>query len=87
MPIQQPSPEIGTLNEKPLHAALKDWYAQPGDQFEVSVDGFVVDLVRGDLLVEVQTGNFAAIKRKVKALVKLYNVFFFNGLLGSFNFY
>lgn len=65
----QASREIGTLNEKPLHAALKAWYAQPGDQFEVSVDGFVIDIVRGDLLIEIQTGNFSSIKRKVKALV------------------
>ena len=27
---------IGLLNEKPLHASLKQWYAQPGDQFEVA---------------------------------------------------
>jgi len=67
---QDPTHEIGTLNEKPLHAALKDWYAQPGDQLEVSIDGFIVDIVRGDLLIEVQTGNFASIKRKVKRLVK-----------------
>jgi hypothetical protein len=60
--------EIGTLNEKPLHAALKEWYARPGDQFEVSVDGFVIDVVRGDLLVEVQTANFASIKRKLTTL-------------------
>jgi len=59
---------ISTLNEKPLHAALKMWYAQPGDRFEIPVDGFIVDVVRGDLLVEVQTRNFAAIKRKLAAL-------------------
>jgi hypothetical protein len=59
---------IGTLKEKSLHAALKAWYAQPGDQLESMVDGYVIDLVRGDLLVEVQTANFSAIKRK---LVKL----------------
>jgi len=59
---------ISTLNEKPLHAALKKWYARPNDQFEVSVDGFLVDIVRGDLLVEIQTRNFAAIKRKLVAL-------------------
>ncbi len=59
---------IGILNEKPLHAALKEWYARPGDQFEVSVDGFVVDIVRDSLLIEIQTGNFTSIKRKVNAL-------------------
>jgi hypothetical protein len=66
---QDPAHNIGTLNEKPLHAALKEWYAQPGDQFEVSVDGFVIDIVRDDLLIEIQTGNFFSIKRKIKALV------------------
>ena len=60
---------IGTLNEKPLHAALKAWCARPGDLFEVSVDGYVVDLVRGDLLIEVQTGNFTAIKGKLRRLL------------------
>ena len=66
---QEVAHEIGTLNESPLHAALKAWYARPGDRFEVSVDGFIVDIVRGDLLVEIQTGNFSAMKRKLATLV------------------
>jgi len=57
------------LNEKPMHAALKQWYAQPGDSVEVLVDGFVIDILRGDLLVEIQTGNFSAIKEKLSTLV------------------
>ena len=61
-------PKIGTLNEKPLHEALKQWYAQPGDLFEVPVAGFVVDIVRGDLLIEIQTRNFTAIRRKLEKL-------------------
>ena len=61
--------KFSTLNEKPLHEALKQWYAQPGDAFEVPVDGFVVDVVRGDLLIEVQTRNFSAIKRKLEKLL------------------
>jgi hypothetical protein len=60
--------DIGILNEKPLHAALKEWYSRPGDRFEVAVDGFVVDIVRGDLLIEVQTGSFTSIKRKLHVL-------------------
>lgn len=71
---QKPTQSIGTLNEKPLHAALKEWYAQPGDRYEVSVDGFVVDVVRGDLLVEIQTANFSAIKRKLTKLIAHYPV-------------
>jgi hypothetical protein len=68
------STRISTLNESPLHAALKVWYARPGDQFEVPIDRFIVDIVRGDLLIEVQTRNFAAIKRKLAALAADYPV-------------
>ncbi len=65
---------IGLLNEKPLHASLKAWYAQAGDRFEVAVDGYVIDLVRDDLLIEIQTGNFAAIKAKLSKLVRTHRV-------------
>ena len=65
---------IGLLNEKPLHASLKKWYAQPGDRFEVAVDGFVIDIVRDDLLLEIQTGNFASIKSKLTNLVRSHQV-------------
>jgi hypothetical protein len=61
---------IGTLNEKPLHAALKEWYARQGDQLEVSVDGFIADIVRGDLLIEIQTRHLVAMKRKLNKLVE-----------------
>jgi hypothetical protein len=65
---------IGLLNEKPLHASLKQWYARPGDRFEVAVDGFVIDIVRGDLLIEIQTGNFSSIKSKLTNLVQSHQV-------------
>lgn len=70
---------INTFNEKPLHAALKEWYAQPGDQMEVPVDGYIIDLVRGDgvrgeLLVEIQTANFGALKRELTRLLKTHRV-------------
>jgi hypothetical protein len=58
----------GTLNEKSLHTALKAWYARPGDHFEVRVDGFVIDIVRGDLLIEIQTANLFSIRPKLTVL-------------------
>jgi hypothetical protein len=67
-------PGIGLLNEKPLHAALKKWYAEPGDQFEVPVDGFIIDIVRGDLLLEIQTRSFASIKSKLTKLVRSHQI-------------
>ena len=65
---------IGLLNEKPLHASLKQWYARPGDRLEVAVDGFVIDIVRDDLLIEIQTRNFASIKSKLTKLVHSHQV-------------
>lgn len=65
------APHIGTLRERPLHASLKKWYSQPGDRSEVPVDGFVVDLVRKDLLIEVQTSGFSSMRRKANTLLDL----------------
>ena len=68
------APHIGTLNEGSLHAALKDHYAQPGDEFEVRLDQFVIDIMRNqgkadELLIEVQTGSFAAMGNKFDHLL------------------
>lgn len=61
---------IGTLREKPLHASLKRWYAQAGDRVEVLVDGYVIDLVRDDLLIEVQTRGFSSMRPKLAYLLE-----------------
>ncbi len=63
------TPHIGTLNEGSLHAALKDLYAEPGDRFEVPLDRFVIDISRPDLLIEIQTGSFAAMGKKLDHLL------------------
>ena len=60
---------IGTLGETSLHADLKHLYARPGDTLEALVDGYVIDILRAEELVEVQTGNFYAIKRKLLRLL------------------
>ena len=65
---------IGTLNEGTLHAQLKEWYAEDGDLFEQPVDGYVIDLVRGDLLVEIQTGGFSPLRRKLDRLLESHRV-------------
>ena len=61
---------IGVLGEKSLHAKLKQWYYRPGDRFEEVVHGFHIDIVRDQLLIEIQTRSFSSIKRKLEALVK-----------------
>jgi len=56
------------MTEYSLHSAIKDWYSGSGDALEVKVDDFIIDVLRGELLIEIQTGNFSAIKKK---LIKL----------------
>ena len=65
---------IGTLNEGSLHAALKVWYAAPGDLIEHPVDGYVIDLVRDGLLIEVQTGGFSPLRTKLEDLTRRHRV-------------
>jgi hypothetical protein len=70
----EPSRGIGTLQENALHAALKRWYAHPGDELEAPLDGFIIDIRRGDLLIEIQTRNFSAIRPKLERLCAAHTV-------------
>ena len=63
-----------TNGETTLHADLKRWYSQPEDLLEESIDNFVIDLVRGGLLVEIQTRNFSAIRAKLVQLLTSHSV-------------
>ncbi len=66
---------IGVLREGPLHAAVQALLAQPGDRLEVPVGRFVIDLVRSDgELVEVQTGGFGALGRKLDVLLDEHRI-------------
>ena len=62
------------MQESSLHASLKEWYAQKGGQQEVEVGGYLIDVVLDDLLIEIQTSNFTAIKEKLNALLDDYQV-------------
>ena len=69
-PASAAVPSIGVMREGPLHAALKAALAEPGDRLEVPVGRFVIDVVRADgELVEVQTGGFGALGKKLDALL------------------
>jgi hypothetical protein len=77
MPIDEPDtapPLIGTLREGALHAQLKEWYRRPGDELEKRLSGYVVDIVRGELLIEIQTGSFAPLRRKLDLLTREHPV-------------
>jgi hypothetical protein len=62
------------MSEKPLHLEIKQWYAKPGDQVEVPVGGFVIDIVRDGLLIEIQTRSFTSIRQKLTILLEQHPV-------------
>ena len=68
------TPHIGTLNESTLHEQLKELVAEPGDRFEVPLEGFVIDVMRGSALIEIQTGSFGAMGRKLDRLLSEYRI-------------
>ena len=60
--------------ETSLHRDLKTLYAGQDAQFEVSLGGYRIDVMSGGRLVEIQHGSLAAIRDKVKTLLKNHPV-------------
>jgi hypothetical protein len=57
------------MTEYSLHSQIKNWYKISGDKLEAKVEDFVVDILRDKLLIEIQTGNFSAVKKKLAKLL------------------
>jgi hypothetical protein len=62
------------LRESSLHYGLKQFYTQDGGITEVWIDGYLIDVVKNKQLIEIQTGNFNAIKTKLENLINAYEV-------------
>lgn len=60
---------IGTLNEGPLHAYLKNRYEPRQELHEVKVGGYVADIANEEGCIEIQTRSFGKMKKKLKALL------------------
>ncbi len=60
--------------ENSLHEGVKHWYAAPGDLIEEKVEGYLIDVVREEQLIEIQTSNFSAIKKKLAKLIRHHRV-------------
>ena len=68
------STRIGELNERSLHRALKTLYAGPGSLSEQLIEGYVVDVLIGQRIVEIHTGSFSPLKRKLPRLLESHPV-------------
>ena len=62
------------MSEYSLHSEIKRIYSLPGDRFEAKLDNYIVDILRGQLAIEVQTKNFSAIKEKLQTLAEKHQV-------------
>jgi hypothetical protein len=60
---------IGGLNEKSLHRQLKEHYRTEDSLVEEKVLSYVVDVVNPGELVEIQTGNFSGMRKKLSVLL------------------
>jgi len=58
------------VTEQTLHEQLKEIYARETGKIESTMGDYRVDVVRGDLLIEIQTGSFSSIRDKLRDLVQ-----------------
>jgi len=65
---------INTFNEKDLHHQIKQYLYKPGDQIEVPYKGFIIDIKRNDLLIEIQTKSLGALKKKLNQLLDINRI-------------
>ncbi len=57
-----------------MHLALKHLYSDTNAEHESNIDGFIVDIVHNNSIIEIQTGSFTKIRAKLSALLSHYKV-------------
>lgn len=65
---------IGTLSEKTLHKILKKYYEPREEMQEISFMGYVCDVKNEEGIIEIQTGSFAPLYKKLKKLLSYSKV-------------
>ena len=65
---------IGTLGEKVLHATLKHYIEPDAACHEIKTGRFVADIVNHGGIVEIQTGGFVALRKKLEHFLEEHTV-------------
>jgi hypothetical protein len=65
---------VQSTMETSLHRQLKDVYADPGARLEAPLGNYRIDVVRDGELIEIQHGSLAAIRDKVRDLLRDHRV-------------
>ena len=56
---------IGTLGEKKLHKILKYYFEPDNNYHEIKVGGYVADICRDNLIIEIHSGSFGVVRDKI----------------------
>ena len=66
--------DVGTLNEKDIHAFLKNHYQPNSDYQEIKIGNFIADIFYNNTVIEIQTSNFSNLRKKLEYYLPLYKV-------------
>ncbi len=72
--IQRSRAGIGTLQEKTVHAVLKNYYAPDETTHEIVLEHYVADIFTGKEIIEIQNGNFNKIRKKLEVFLERHPV-------------
>ena len=65
---------IGTYREKTVHAVLKNYFEPYSDGHELKIGDFVADIVGEDGIIEIQTGSFDRLRKKLEVFLPVSRV-------------
>lgn len=64
--LERTENQITTYHERSLHAFLKSRFCPDEEKHEVKIGKFVADACDGNVIFEIQTGNFGPLAKKIK---------------------
>ncbi len=72
--IEREKNGIGTLQEKTVHAVLKQFYEPELSHQEIRIGKFVADIFREEEIIEIQTRSFNSMRKKLDYFLEQYPV-------------
>lgn len=70
-PIQS---SIGTKQERTLHQYLKYYFCNESKYHEQKCYGYIVDILKDEKIIEIQTSSFNAMRKKLETLLNIYPI-------------
>ncbi|HHU28483.1 TPA: hypothetical protein GXZ54_04915 [bacterium] len=71
--FNQSTTKIGMMKEKTLHLVIKEYFGD-GGLVEHKIKNYHVDVFKNGKVIEIQTGNFDKLRKKLDVLLKEYQV-------------